>query len=244
MGGFQEVVTKYIEYYLKDFMTAIPAVVVSADRLSESIVAVKPVINEKTLDGRVVPWPEIINVQLIFPCSNTSAVTFPVNVGDTVLVVFTMRCLDEWKAGSGLSTTPVHARYHDIQDAVAIPGLFPISTSKNSPDNRSLPHNVSDLTFTHNLGTGEEAEVRIKPSGQIEITSPIKIVVNSPDTDWNGNISLNGDLVHNGDNTHNGNTTQTGDFSISGTFTYNGVEYRQHQHFGVMPGSGTSGGVV
>lgn len=238
MEGFQEVITKYIDYYLKDLMTALPAIVVANDRIAESIVSVKPAINEKTLDGRVIPWPEIVNVQLVFPCSSSSAVTFPVNVGDTVLVVFSMRGMDEWKAGSGRNVTPNFPRSHDIQDAIAIPGLFTITQSKNNPESRSLPHSTTDLTFTHNLGTGAEAEVRIKPSGQIEMTSPVKVVVNSPEAEWNGNITLNGNLTHSGD------TLQTGNFSINGTFTYNGIEYMQHQHSGVMPGSGTSGGVV
>jgi len=229
VSAFQEVLSSYFEYYLKDLMTAIPAIVVANDRLDESIIAVKPAINERTLDGRVYPWPEVVDVPLVFPCSLTSAVTFPVNVGDTVLLVFSMRGLDGWKTGDGGLANPTDRRTHAIQDAVAIPGLYPIGRSRNNPNARNLPHSTNDLVFSHNIGTGAEAEVRIKPSGQIEITSPIKIVVNSPETEWNGNISLNGNL------------TQVGTYSIAGQFVYNGEEYSLHTHIGVQPGSGTTG---
>lgn len=229
MSAFQEVMSSYFDYYLKDVMTAIPAVVVSADRLRESIVAVKPVINEKTLDGRVIPWPEVVNVPLIFPCSNTSAVTFPIGVGDTVLLVFSMRGLDEWKGGDGGLSTPVDRRNHSLQDAIAIPGLYPIGRGRNNPNARNLPHSPEDLAFTHNIGTGAEAEVRIKPSGQIEITSPTMLVVNSPQTQWNGDITVTGNIV------------QTGDYSINGQFFYNGEEYSLHTHSGVQGGTSNTG---
>ena len=241
MNAFQEVLSSYFEYYLKDLMTAIPAVVVANDRLNESIIAVKPAINERTLDGRVYPWPEVVDVPLVFPCSLTSAVTFPVNVGDTVLLVFSMRGLDGWKAGDGGLANPTDRRSHAIQDAVAIPGLYPIGRSRNNPNARNLPHSTNDLVFSHNIGTGAEAEVRIKPSGQIEVTSPTKLIVMCPETEWTGNISLTGNITHSGNTTQMGDTAQTGNYSINGTFTYNGEEYSLHRHVGVDAGSDTSG---
>lgn len=229
MSAFQEAMSSYFDYYFKDLMTAIPAIVVSADRIQESVVAVKPVINETTLDGRVIAWPELVDVPLIFPSSTTSAVTFPIGVGDTVLLVFSMRGMDEWKGGDGGLAIPTDRRTHSLQDAVAIPGLYPISRGKNNPANRTNPHNVNDMSFTHNIGTPAEAEVRIRPSGQIEITTPTMLVVNSPETTWNGNITLSGNL------------TQAGNYSIAGMFTYNGEEYALHRHTDVQGGNGVSG---
>lgn len=241
MSAFQEAMSSYFDYYFKDLMTAIPAIVVSADRIQESVVAVKPAVNEVTLDGRVISWPEIVDVPLIFPCSTTSAITFPIGAGDTVLLVFSMRGVDEWKRGSGGMATPQDRRNHSLQDAVAIPGLQVIGRSRNNNSSRTLTHSVNDLSFTHNVGTPTEAEVRIKPSGQIEVTSPTKLIVMCPETEWIGNISLSGDITHSGNTTHMGDTTQTGNYSISGMLTYNGEEYSSHTHVGVTPGNGTTG---
>lgn len=251
MSVFQEAMSSYYEYYSKDLMTAIPAVVVSVEEIEDSLVAVKPAINEVTLGGEVVSWPEIIDVPVVFPCSTTSAITFPIIEGDTVLLVFSMRGMDEWKRddgdldrwkkGDGGMVTPQDRRNHSLQDAIAIPGLRMIAGSRNHEESRTLEHSVDDLTFTHNVGTPEEAEVRIKPTGDIEITSPTKLIVTCPETEWEGNITLTGNITHSGDVTHSGNTVQTGNYSVNGLLIYNGEEYSLHTHTGVRSGSDISG---
>lgn len=178
MSAFQEAMSSYFDYYFKDLMTAIPAIVVSADRIQESVVAVKPVINETTLDGRVIAWPELVDVPLIFPCSTTSAVTFPIGVGDTVLLVFSMRGMDEWKGGDGGLAVPTDRRTHSLQDAIAIPGLYPISRGKNNPANRTLPHSVEDMVVSHNIGKSNEVEMRLKSNGDCVITTDHNVEVN------------------------------------------------------------------
>lgn len=223
MSVFQEVMTSYFEYYLKDFMTAIPAVVVSVNKLSQGMIAVKPSINKKTKDGRVYEWPEILDVPVVFPSSSFSAVTFPIAERDTVLLVFSMKGLDEWRGGTGGPATPVDYRHHDIRDAIAIPCVWPSAKSVNSQTNRTLPHSVNDLVVSHNTGTGREAEVRIDPAGKVSITSPLEVEINSPITTINSNIVMNGN------------------HTVNGTFTYNGEEYSLHRHIGVQPGDGTSG---
>ena len=229
MSVFQEAMSSYYEYYSKDLMTAIHAVVVSSERILDSLVAVKPLINEVTLAGEVVEWPEILDVPLIFPCTASSAITFPVRQGDTVLLVFSMRGLDEWKRSFLGTITPQDRRNHSLQDAVAIPGLRPIIRSRNNPLARRLPHSVNDFSFTHNIGGDTEAEVRIKSNGNIEITSPTKLIVKCPETEWLGDITLSG------------NITQTGNYSVNGSLTYNGEEYSLHTHTGVRGGSDVSG---
>ena len=223
MNAFQKTITAYFDYYLRDVMTTIPGIVVSTSDIDRSIVAVKPALNEKTLDGRVYPWPEVVNVPLIFPCSSDSAITFPIREGDGVLLVFSMRGMDEWKGGDGGLSTPTDRRDHALQDAIAIPGLFPPNRSKNSSRQRTLPHSRNDLVFAHNIGTSREAEVRIDPAGKITMTSPLEVEVNSPITTFNSNVVLNGS------------------HTVNGTFTYNGEEYSLHRHTGVQPGNGTSG---
>lgn len=229
MSVFEEVINSYFDYYSKNFMTAIPAVVVDSSRISQGIVAVKPLINELTKDGRTSPWPEILEVPVVFPSSSRSAITFPIEKWDSVLLIFSMRGLDEFKGGDGGLVTPSDYRRHDIRDAIAIPCVWPTALSINRQSNRRLPHNTNDLTITHNLGKSQEAEVRIDSSGQIKLTSPLKVQIDSPLTEINSEVIVND------------NVTINGDTFVNGDWTYNGEEYALHRHIGVDPGDGTSG---
>jgi hypothetical protein len=70
------------------------------------------------------PFPVATNVPILFPGSGGFRVTFPVAVGDLVLLVFSDRSTDELLAGDGRAVaTPNDPRQHDFSDAVAIPGF-------------------------------------------------------------------------------------------------------------------------
>ena len=66
----------------------------------------------------------IYNVPVLFPRSRKAAVTFPLEKGDTVLLVFAERSLDEWIEKGGNKVSPEDPRRHDMSDAIAIPGCF------------------------------------------------------------------------------------------------------------------------
>ncbi len=66
--------------------------------------------------------PVITNVPVLFPGAGGFRLTFPVEVGDTVLLIFAERSLDRWLALGG-EVDPADRRMHDLTDAVAIPGL-------------------------------------------------------------------------------------------------------------------------
>ncbi len=90
------------------------------------LVDVSPQVKEpfENEDGSVssLQLPIITNVPLVFPGAGGFHVTFPVAVGDTVLVVFADRSIDTWLAEGGLAD-PVDQRRHSLSDAIAIPGL-------------------------------------------------------------------------------------------------------------------------
>lgn len=92
------------------------------------VVDVKPLLKEDATaeDGsRIVEsLPVVPNVPIVFPGAGGFCVTFPVNVGDFVLLVFADRSLDKW-IGSGSEVDPVDPRRHALSDAFAIPGARP-----------------------------------------------------------------------------------------------------------------------
>lgn len=244
--SLQETLQNAIEHQLDGINTAIPAIVVRAD-LENSLVDVQPVINFKAYDGSTTERPVILGVPLQYPASKTSAFTFPVQTGDTVLLVFSQRGLDVWKRGTGYPTTPSDFRTFDIKDAIAIPGVMPNGMSINSPSKHVLPHSIRDAVIAHNLGSGNEVEVRLGADGRVEISTSNKpTIINCSDATINAEtINLNAtSMVVDVANTtwigainHSGNYTMTG-----GVATFNGVVFNTHVHSGVQTGSGNSGG--
>lgn len=242
----QEAIQSVIQYQLNNVWTAIPAVIVAVRSLEQQLVDVQPVVNQKLKDGTINERPPILGVPLIYPASSTSAFTFPVSVGDTVLCVFSMRAIETFKAGVGRPTTPLNAAKFDKKDAMAIPGLFPIANAINNPSKHSLSHSTTDAVISHNLGTNKEVEIRLKDDGSLNITTsnqPVNVIASdvtvlAQNITWQAtNMTVNVTTT-----TFNGAIIQNGNYTGTGIQTFNGIQFSSHKHTGVTTGSGTSGG--
>jgi hypothetical protein len=89
-------------------------------------VDVQPLLQEHVeVDGELqaISLAVIPSVPVLFPGAGGFRVTFPIQPGDTVLLVFSDRSLDRWLERGGGPVDPVDLRHHHLQDAVAIPGL-------------------------------------------------------------------------------------------------------------------------
>jgi hypothetical protein len=109
--------------------TALPATVLDYDPATQAITA-KPTISGRYQDPDTdalipVPLPAIANVPVAFPSAAGFAITWPLSPGDTVLLVFADRSMDEWKATGAQETIPADVRRFDLTDAIAITGLRP-----------------------------------------------------------------------------------------------------------------------
>jgi hypothetical protein len=115
-------------------------------------------------DGQVSECPEIFNVPVINPSAGGGLLSFPIQIGDTVWIEFSMRNIEEWLEGDGGSVTEPTQRMHDMSDAVAIVGLY----TKNShlqPDKKDVV-----LKFKDN-------KLVLKEDGNVEIHSKSKYSV-------------------------------------------------------------------
>lgn len=233
--------------------TAIPCIIVrvNEDGIRQSI-DVQPVINRKLKNGEVKEHPTILSVPLIYPASKTSAFTFPVNVGDTVLCIFSQRGLDVFKSLDGLPAAGTDYRKFDIRDAIAIPGLFPFSKAINNPAAHTWEHSPFDTVVVHNLGTGREVEVRLKENGDLNISTLQNVTVNANTVTVNASVSANittptfnvtadNALFNIGNTIWNGNISQVGNYTQSGIYILSGITMNTHVHSGVQPGTGVSG---
>lgn len=110
--------------HLKNLRVALPARVESYDAATQKVSVQPLILDGYTDDGERVTerLPVIPGVPVVFPGAGGFRITFPLAVGDTVLVVFTSSSIDRWLAVGG-EVDPGDDRRHDINDAVAIPGL-------------------------------------------------------------------------------------------------------------------------
>lgn len=204
--SLQETLQSAVEHHLENMNTCVPGFVIrTINDLQGQQIDVQIAINFKGYDGSSQERPPILNVPVVFPASSTSAITFPLNPGDPVLLVFSQRGLTAWKGSNGYASTPTDYRMHDIRDCFAIPGPFPVGRAPNNPAKRRWPHSTHDLVVAHNLGSGTEVELRLSESGSLIINTDMNVeinatqaLVNVPNSTWTGDINHTGMFINNG----------------------------------------------
>jgi hypothetical protein len=107
-----------IEAVGEDVRVSIPGVItgVGADLETASV---QPAVrrNDAAEDDPVIP-----DVPLLFPRAGRARITWPVESGDSCLLVFGDRSLEEWQSAGGEKAVEAgDPRTHDLSDAVAIP---------------------------------------------------------------------------------------------------------------------------
>lgn len=180
----RELLDRSAQYYARqNISTAIPAVIISMPRFSsQQVVSVRPLINRVFEDGTDITCADVYDVPVAFPTGGGGIMTFPLVVGDTVLLVYSMRSLDEWMDSDGSTQTPIDNRHFHRTDAIAIPGIYTRSTSlapsptdveikfKNmniimQPDDTlTLKSNASSITLA------PSGDINIAASGDVNIT--------------------------------------------------------------------------
>lgn len=168
MSGETSTLAEVIENTILSFMegmhTCMPGRIESYD-FKASKASVKPLLQRSYIDGTTLDIPILRDVPVIFPRTQSAGITFPVNRGDRVLIMFAERSLNIWK-GSGENAVPTDNRKFDISDAICIPGLYSLNT-------RNIAKNNTD-TVIHN----DDQTITIKSNGDIDVggDSVLKLV--------------------------------------------------------------------
>lgn len=157
--------TEVLRAFRRSLFTAMPGEVVSIESADASVCDVRPIPAALWTgrDGvqRTDSYPVIQGVPLLFPRSGKFFVHMPVNVGDTVLLVFSMHAYDLWYVQGDARPRQFHERTHDISDAIAIPGLYSAADGLGSAS-------ATDMTIGHD---DNGAQIKIKDDGTIELGS-------------------------------------------------------------------------
>ncbi len=119
------VVLGAISRAMSGIRVALPGRVESYDPTTQRA-SVKPLIQDGYYDEagerQTDPLPIVTDVPVAFQGSGTAFQSFPVSVGDTVLLVFCSSSIDKWLVQGG-EVDPEDDRRHHLSDAVAIPGF-------------------------------------------------------------------------------------------------------------------------
>lgn len=238
---FDDVIQTQFQVNMGEVYTALPCVVLNVHgKFFEQRVDVRPSINDLYKDNTSKEQAPILSVPVLLPGTRNSLVSFPINVGDTVMCIFSQRSMDNFKIGNGQPTTPNDLRKFSDQDAVAIPGLVPFSRSVNNPATRKFQHNPSqDLVIAHNIGSGSEVMLQMKPNGDMVVNTDSGVTVNAKTATINAEHNVT--VTAQTGTFSVGSGSWTGDMSISGVWTFNGIPFNTHKHTGVTTGAGTSG---
>lgn len=153
---------------LNNIHTAMPGQIISYD-FTTQMATIQPCINKRWVTGAINQMPVLQNVPVIFPNSGGASLTFPVNAGDTCLLVFCERSIDDWKS-NGVNAngvvTPSDPRKLDLSDGVAFVGLKPF--------NSAFPPRTNNTDLLLNYAG---SSVTIQPNGTILIGSPGGVLI-------------------------------------------------------------------
>jgi hypothetical protein len=123
-----------------EIFVALPGKVVSYSP-SKQTADIKPLLKKDLVfdDGteEAEALPILPEVPVVFPRGGGYFLSFPLEAGDNVLLVFCDRSIDSYSQSSGaVDIDPIDLRTHDIADAVAIPGFFPNPRALRDPIGR------------------------------------------------------------------------------------------------------------
>lgn len=120
MQEFAQQIEETARAVVDEIHTAMPGTVISFDP-SSGTAAVKPSGKYVIADGIALDYPQISDVPVVFPFCQAAGVgiAFPVNKGDSCLLIISEVELDEWRSGAESEGT---LRF-DLASAICIPGL-------------------------------------------------------------------------------------------------------------------------
>ena len=259
-----DVIKDWISNRLADVNTVMPGRIVDyvpAEQKASVEIVIKRLLNTEGAN-KTVDVPAIINVPVVFPATPKSMLTFPLEKGDGVLVVFSQRSLDVFlRAADNAPLDPEDFRRFDLTDAIALPGLFGFPSAPNDTAKHSLAHSTDDTVLQHNMNSGAEVELRLRLDGSVVIQNANGSVTVAADgqiiatngtatatLETSGEIKLNNGpgsitLLASGTVNINGLTIDTAGNLDSGGYvkTSAGKDLDSHVHSGVTPGGSPTG---
>jgi len=188
----EQVIQTAIDSALKEIHTCLPAVVTKVNH-AEQLIDAQITIKRK-MAGELVNLPLLVNVPLRYWRSATFSITFPIEVGDHVRIIFAERSIDTWLTEGGIQN-PFDVRKFSLSDAFAEPAMYPQTDVIPTFDPINLEIKTND-------GSGS---IKITPTGDIYLNgssdsaiafTDMKIAFDLLKTDLNNFVAIFNAHVH------------------------------------------------
>ena len=172
---------------LSSVHTAFPAQIEKYD-FSTAKADVKPLLIANYPDGSTMELPVIPNVPVVWPRTSLGSISFPLQRGDGCLVICSERSIDDWLLLGGKGA-PADPRMFDLNDAIAIPGLYSFASQTKITNNE-------DFQITFNTDSGVK-NILIKKNGDVEIggTGLKKLITEEVISKLNSHTHAAGSLI-------------------------------------------------
>lgn len=209
LGDNQESFRQSFRGEQKRLWTALPAIVLDVDLEKQTLKAksaIQGVLTNEDGSTTYLKPPIFVNVPICFPRGGGYAITFPIQAGDEVLIIFSSRCIDGWWQSGGVQAPP-DLRLHDLSDGFAIPGPTSIpnalsGVSSNSlrimnydatkyieiSDDKITVESDGDVYVAGDNVSVDAQSLDVLSAEDINITSSTKISLTAPDIYLNGAI--------------------------------------------------------
>jgi hypothetical protein len=136
----EELLELVLDNRMRGLHTSMPGRVESYDAATQTC-DVLPQLKRQTPDGEggytVEDLPVLPHVPVCFPRGGGFFLSFPLQKGDFVLVVFSERAIGNWRQ-KGEASNPGDLRMHSLAGAVAIPGVYPNGDALDDADGTNL----------------------------------------------------------------------------------------------------------
>lgn len=160
-----EVIKAAMEQRLSNVHVSLPAKITKYDAATQKVevqpLLKRPLLSRDDVELDAESIPVIPDVPVAFPRggegSGSFFLTWPLEPGDLVHLVFSERSLDIWLDGDGSEVDPVDFTMHNLSDAVAYPGLYPFGSAISEISS-------SDAVLGHDGGM----QLHVTPNGTAE----------------------------------------------------------------------------
>ncbi|QHZ59744.1 baseplate spike [Alteromonas phage vB_AmeM_PT11-V22] len=202
MINLTEVIQSHINKAMFNLNTCVPAYITEVVEKGDFIKEVSVrIVNQKSYkSGEIFERNEITNVPILFPSSSEGIVSFPVKVGDTVLLLFSQEDVDTFLHDGTKDKPPQSFRKFSLTDAIAVPCVHPTNSDiKAHKDNFQITFNDFKLSVKPSGETSLETNTSVSTNaqnliesvtGRYKVDSSITEVTSDTVTIGNGSVDI------------------------------------------------------
>jgi hypothetical protein len=202
----------------------IPAEVIQFDR-KNNIATVRPLIMWVDVQDQAVPRVEFADISVISLGAGGFHISFPVKPGDIGWIMASDRDLSQFKA-TLREAKPNTGRHQKFEDGWFIPDVF-----------RNYLINAEDADAMVIQSVDSLTRISIRHDN-IKITAPVKVTVDTPLTEFTGDVKIDKKLQVVDTVTMNKDAVIAIDAKVAG------ISVIGHGHISSAPGTRTSGGML